>query len=134
MAIPGFGFLKIEALACQLMVAAGLGGLLVAFTGSPQWITSVAWSKWILPHVSVFWLVAQSLAVMAGGIGARLSSFVLAAFGIAASLIVLTPVGCISFLPGVFLSLLIACRFRAFRIFLPRWRGPGRPPPDGWRP
>ena len=30
MAIPTFGFLKIEALACILMVAAGVIGLLVA--------------------------------------------------------------------------------------------------------
>jgi hypothetical protein len=46
---------------------------------------------------------------------------------------VLTPVGFISFLPGVLMLLLIAGRFRAFSIFLPRWRGPGSPPPGAWR-
>jgi hypothetical protein len=134
MAIPRFGFLKIEALACLLMIATGLAGLLVALTGSNDWITGVRWSRWMLPHVSVFWLVTQSLAVIAGGVGAwRSTSFALAVVGVASSLIVLTPVGFISFLPGVLMLLLIAGRFRAFSIFLPRWRGPGSPPPGAWR-
>jgi hypothetical protein len=134
MAIPRFGFLKIEALACLLMVAAGVAGLLVALTGSSDWITGVRWSRWVLPHVSIFWLVPQSLAVIAGGVGAwHSTSFVLAAVGVASSLILLTPVGCISFLPGVLMLLLIVGRFRAFSVFLPRWRGPGLPPPGAWR-
>ncbi len=134
MAIPRFGFLKIEALACLLMVAAGVAGLLVALTGWSDWIKGLRWSRWVLPQVSIFWLIPQSLAVIAGGIGAwRSRSFVLAAVGVASSLMVLTPVGCISFLPGVFMLLSILNRPAAFNVFLPRWRGPGRPPPGAWR-
>jgi hypothetical protein len=65
MAVPTFGFLKIEALACLLMIAAGVTGLFVAFTGRSDWIMGVRWSKWVLPHVSIFWLIPQSLLVIA---------------------------------------------------------------------
>jgi hypothetical protein len=134
MAIPRFGFLKIEALACLLMVAAGIAGLVAALTGwTNDWLADLRWSRWLLPHVSIFWLVPQSLAVVAGGIGAWHSkSFTLAALGVASSLIVLTPVGCISFLPGVLMLVLIVARLGAFPDFLPRWRGPGPPPPGAW--
>jgi hypothetical protein len=99
MTIPVFGFMKIEALACLLMVAVGVVGLFVASTGSNDWITHVRWARWLLPHVSIFWLVPQSPAAIAGGTGAwRSRSFALAAVGIAAALMVLTPVGCVSFL------------------------------------
>jgi hypothetical protein len=43
MAIPSFGFLKIEALACILMVAAGVAGLLL--TGSSDGTFSCGSSK-----------------------------------------------------------------------------------------
>jgi hypothetical protein len=120
MAIPIFGFLKIEALACLLMVVAGVIGLFVALSGGP--------------HVSTLWLVLQSLAVIAGGIGAWHSySFVLAAIGTASSLVKVTPVGRITVLPGILMLLLLLMRRRAFNIFLPRWRGPGPPPPGAWK-
>jgi len=120
MAIPRFGFLKIESVACLLMVVAGVIGLFVALSGGP--------------HVSALWLVLQSLAVIAGGIGAwRSISFVLAAIGTASSLVVVTPVGRIAVLPGILMLLLILMRRRAFNIFLPRWRGPGSPPPGAWK-
>ncbi len=81
MAIPRFGFLKIEALACVLMVVAGVAGLLLSLMSG--WITASIWPRWVLPHVSLLWLVPQSLAVLAGGIGAwRSLSFVLAAVGV----------------------------------------------------
>jgi hypothetical protein len=131
MAIPSFGFLKIEALACILMVAAGVAGLLL--TGSSDWTLSAFGEKWSSAHVSSFWLVLQSLAVIAGGIGAwRSTSFVVAAVGVASSLIAPTAVGHISFLPGLLMLYLMVARFRAFSIFLPRWRGQGPPPPGAW--
>jgi len=134
MAIPKFGALKIESVACILMVLSGVAGLFLALTRSSGWISASAWPGWILPHVSLLWLVPQSLAVIAGGIGAwRSTSFLLAAVGVTSSLIVVTPVGLISFLPGILMLLLITRRFRAFNIFLPRWRGPGEPPLGGWR-
>jgi len=134
MAIPSFGFLKIEVLACILMVAAGMAGLLLTLTRSSGWITGSTWPSWVFPHVSLLWLVTQSLAVIAGGIGAwRSTSFVLAAVGVTCSLIVVTPVGLISFLPGILMLCLIVFRVRAFNVFLPRWRGPGPPPPGAWR-
>ena len=133
MAIPSFGFLKIEALACILMVAAGLAGLILVLTGSSDWTVSAFVGKWASPHVSSPWLVLQSLAVIAGGIGAwRSTSFVAAAVGIASSLIARTAVGHFTFLPGLLMLFLIAARFRAFSIFLPRWRGPGPPPPGAY--
>ena len=134
MAIPSFGFLKIEALACILMVTAGLAGLVLVLTGSGDWILSAFGEKWASAHVSAFWLVLQSLAVIAGGMGAwRSTSFVAAAVGVASSLVARTAVGHISFLPGLLMLFLIATRLRAFSIFLPRWRGPGPPPPGAWR-
>jgi hypothetical protein len=134
MAIPPFGFLKIEALACLLMVAAGVVGLLVSVTGWTEWLAVFPWSRAVWPHVSIYWLVLQSLAVVAGGIGAwRSNSFVLAAVGVASSLVKSTPVGCISYVPGLLMLLLLLVRFRAFGMFLPRWKGPGPPPPGAWR-
>ncbi len=134
MAIPKFGFLKIERVACILMVAAGVAGLLLVVTGSSDWIPRVFGKKWALTQVSAFWLVLQSLAVIAGGVGAwRSTSFVAAAVGVASSLIVRTAVGNVSFFPGLLMLFLIVNRLRAFRIFLPRWRGPGPPPPGAWR-
>jgi hypothetical protein len=137
MAIPVFGFRKIEVLACALMVVAGVAGLLLTLTGSLVWIAGAlpdhAWPRYVLGGVRPLWLVLQSLAVTGGGIGAwRSTSFLLAALGVAASLVV-TPVGFISFLPGMLMLLLIVSRRRAFNVFLPRWKGPGRPPPGAWR-
>lgn len=134
MAIPSFGFLKIETLACILMVAAGVAGLLLVMTGSSNWILSAFGATWAPAHVSSFWLVLQSLAIIAGGWGAwRSTSFAATAVGVASSLIVRTAVGHISFLPGLLMLFLMMTRFRAFSILLPRWRGPGRPPPGAWR-
>ena len=118
MAIPTFGFLKIEALACILMVAAGVIGLLVAL--DPMTRTYMASA-----HVSSFWLVLQSVAVIAGGIGAwRSTSFVATAIGVASSLIARTAVGHLTFLPGLLMLFLIATRFRAFNIFCPDGEAP----------
>ena len=134
MAIPKFGFLKIETLACISMVAAGVAGLLLVLTGSSDWILGAFGEKWASAHVSSFWLVLQSFAVIAGGIGAwHSTSFLAAAVGVASSLIARTAGGHISFLPGLLMLFLIVTRFRAFSIFLPRWRGPGPPPPGAWR-
>jgi hypothetical protein len=134
MAIPSFGFLKIEALACVLMVAAGVAGLLLVLTGSSDQILSAFGETGASVHVSSFWLVLQSLAVIAGGWGAwRSNSFIAAAIGVASSLVARTAVGHISLLPGLLMLLLIVFRVRTFGFFLPRWRGPGPPPPGAWR-
>jgi hypothetical protein len=134
MAIPQFGFLKIEAFACLLMVVAGIAGLLLVATGSTDWILAVFWQQWPAAHVRPLWLALQSIAVVIGGIGAwRSRSFTLAAIGVASSLVVRTEVGHISFLPGLLMLFLICARYRAFSIFLPQWRGPGPPPPGAWR-
>jgi len=134
MAIPPFGFLKIEALACFLMLAAGMVGLVVTVTGWTDWLAVFPWSRAVWPHVHIYWLVLQSLAVVAGGIAAwRSNSFVLAAVGVASSLVKSTPVGCISYVPGLLMLLLLLARFRAFGMFLSRWKGPSPPPPGAWR-
>lgn len=137
MAIPVFGYLKIEVAACLLLVVGGLAGAVIAMTGSLDSAAAAnmgnAWPRWLVVHVRVL-LVIQCLAIMAGGIGAwRSRSFVLAAIGIIACLIVVTPVGMISFWPGMFMLYLIMSRLRAFRVFLPRWKGPGPAPPGAWR-
>ena len=135
MAIPRFGFFKIEGFACLLMVVAGTAGLLVALTGSSDWILRVLWKEWRAAHIHPVWLALQSIAVIVGGIGAWQSrSFTLAATGVVSALIVRTAVGRISWLPGLVMLFLICSRFRAFNIFLPRWRGQGPvPPPGAWR-
>jgi len=130
MAVPRFGFFKIETLACILMVAAGVAGLLLLLTGSSDWILGACGKEWPSTHVSAFWLVLQSLAVIVGGVGAwRSTSLVAAAVGVGSSLIARTAVGHISFFPGLLMLFLMMIRFRAFNIFRPRWRGPGPPPP-----
>lgn len=117
MAIPrfGYGFPIIERLACLLMVAADLAGLLVTVTGWTNWLAVFPWSKPVWPQVSTFWLVLQSLAVIAGGLGAwRSTSFVLAAVGVASSLETSTRVGCKSYPPGILMLFLLVVRRRAF--------------------
>jgi hypothetical protein len=111
--IPSFGFRKIERLACIAMGFAGLVAL------------GEAWG-----HSRPYFLMLQSVAVIAGGIGARINSFTLAAIGVISSLMLWTPVGRICFLPGLLMLFLIVARIRAFEEFVPRWRGPG-PPPSG---
>src|SRR5215469_4162578 len=134
MAIPRFGYLKIEAFACLLMVVAGTTGLLFVVTGSSDRILGVLWKQWPAAHIHPVWLTLQAVAVIAGGIGAWQSrSFLLAAIGVVLSLIVRTAVGRISWLPGLLMFFLISARFRAFDVFLPRWRGQGPPPPGVWR-
>jgi|SRR5580700_6418916 hypothetical protein len=137
-AIPPFGFHKIEVVACTLMVIGGVAGLLLALTGTGDSVAGAIlghdWPNWFSPRVSLLWLILQSLAVIAGGIGAwRSNSFLLAAVGVASSLVVKTSVGIVSFLPGVLMLMLIVRRHRAFNVFLPRWRGPGPPPPGAWK-
>lgn len=134
MAIPKFGYFKIEALACLLMLLAGVAGLFVAVTGWSDWIHWFSWSPQVFPHVSRFWLVLQSLAVIAGARGAwQSTSFVLAAVGIGSALIVQTAVGCVCLLPGILMLLLTLRRLGAYDLFHPRWKGPGPPPPGAWR-
>lgn len=118
--IPQFGFHKVEQLACALMGASGVLSMLFVLT--PNSANG--------GHGRSYFLVLQSVAVIAGAIGAwRSFSFTLAAIGVASSLMVWTPVGRICFLPGLLMLVLIVPRFRTFSIFLPRWRGPGPPPP-----
>jgi len=134
MAVPRFGFLKIEAFSCLVMMVAGIAGLLVALTGSSDWILSLLWKQWPAAHIRLVWLALQSIAVIAGGLGAWHSrSFTLAVVGVVSSLIVWTAVGRIAWLPGLLMSLLICFRFRSFSIFLPCWRCQGPPPPGAWR-
>ena len=136
MAIPLFGYRKIEAVACILMVVGGVAGLLLALTGKGELFAEAilghAWPTW--SHPSPLWLILQSLAVTAGGIGAwRSKSFLLAAVGVASSLVVKTSVGMVSFLPRLLMLWLILRRPRSFSVFLPRCKGPGPPPPGAWR-
>jgi hypothetical protein len=113
--IPPFGFHKIERLGCLLMGVAGMIALGIAF--------SVEGGR------REAFLVLQSLAIIVGAVGARNNSFILAAIGIVSSLLAWTPVGRVSFIPGLLMLFLIMARFRAFSIFTPRWPGPGPPPP-----
>jgi hypothetical protein len=127
-----------EIAACVLMVLAGVTGLFLVLTGT-EYLVAAAIPVFNRPtlfwaHASRFWLILQALAVIGGGIGAwRSNSFLLTAVGIASSLVVRTPVGIVSFLPGVLMLTLIACRHKAFNVFLPRWRGPGPAPPGAWK-
>jgi hypothetical protein len=133
MAMPQFGFFKIEAFACILMVVAGIAGLLLIATNSSDWVLAGFLKQWPAAHVGPGWLALQSIAIVLGGIGAWWSrSFTVAAIGVVAALVAGTAVGHISFFPGLLMLVLICSRYRAFDVFLPIWRGPG-PPPPGWR-
>lgn len=120
--IPPIGFFRIEKLACILMAMAGLTGLLLVLTGSADWVLTafitVFGEKYPTARINSFWLVLQSLAVIAGGIGAwRSTSITLAGIGVASSLILQTAVGHITFYPGVLMLILIVGRLRSFRPF-----------------
>lgn len=113
------------------MVVAGMAGLLVVLTGASDWVFTAFGEKSPSAHVSSFWLILQSLAVIAGGIGAwRGRSFVVAGVGVASALIRQTAVGHITFFPGLLMLVLITGGFRSFGKFQ---RGLPRLPPEGLR-
>jgi hypothetical protein len=103
--IPSFGFRQIEKLACFLFLFAGVVALVSVLDNARH--NSVSW------HLSLLGL--QSLAVIAGGIGAwRSTSLLAAVIGVASSLIAWTPVGRPTVLPGVVMMLLLSSRYRSF--------------------
>lgn len=129
MAIPPFGFLTVERVACMLLLLASAIGVAHA---APSW--REPWVPWATWEVSYAWLVLQAGLVAAGAIAAlRSRSFVLAVVGLVAGLVFCTRVGAITVGPSLFVVTLIARRFRAFTIFAPKWRGPGPPPLGYWR-
>jgi hypothetical protein len=138
MAISRFGFRTGELPACWLMIATGGFGMLCTITGRWEaFYAAVAARVGIqvrFPDIEPFWLICQSALIIVGGLSAMCTfSFILAAAGVAAALAFKTPVGLISFLPGVWLLIQLAPRFLVFPEFTPRWRGPGPPPPGHWR-
>lgn len=116
MAIPVFGFNTIEKLACGGLLAAGVAGFVVSVVDSAGILSAALpvhppWYR----DVGRGWLILQSLLIVAGSVGAFGSiSFVLALVGVAAALVFVTPVGVLSFLPGLLMLILVMVRFRSF--------------------
>jgi hypothetical protein len=119
MAIPFFGYDWTESAACLTLVVVGLAGLWLSLDGSAGELAALLHTyplpAWLPLNPGRVWLSAQSLLVIAGGVGAwRCNSFTLAVIGVAAALIVVTPVGLLSFLPGLWMLILISPRWMAF--------------------
>jgi hypothetical protein len=106
MAIPAFGFLAIEKMACALLLVASAIGLV---HGAELWRTP--WVPWATWEVGYGWLLCQAGLVATGGVAALGSrSFAVAAAGIVAGLIFATRVGAITVGPSLLVLLLItAC-------------------------
>lgn len=127
--IPPFGFYIAERAACWLMTFTGAVGVVLTVTGAFETIGAGAVGE-LSPESFSWspgrgWLIFQSLLVAGGGFGASQGrSFGLALAGIISALIVLTPVGLLAFLPGLWLSSLVFRRRRSF--FQPRCLPPGR--------
>jgi hypothetical protein len=102
MAIPIFGFIWTEKIACLILVMVGLGGLLVALTGHASELGALhihLLPPWLPLSSSPFWLGVQSLLIMGGGIGAwALYFFLVGLTGVLAALFFLTSIGMVSFL------------------------------------
>jgi hypothetical protein len=73
-------------------------------------------------HLNRGWLVAQSLLVVAGSTGAFIGLFSLVTVGILAGLVLVTPVGLLTFLPSLWMLVLVISRHRAFVEFAPHMR------------
>ena len=119
MAIPVFGFIWTERIACLTLVIVGLVGLLLSLNGQAcefgALLHTYPLPAWWPLELSRGWLSIQSLLIMAGGIGAwRCISFILAIIGVVAALLVVTPIGVLSFLPGLWMLFLLVQRWRAF--------------------
>ena len=90
--IAPFGFPQIEKLACFLFLFVGVVALLSVLDNARH--NSLTWASLLAG--------LQSLAVIAGGIGAwQSASLSVAVIGVASSLIAWTPVGHLTVLPGV---------------------------------
>jgi len=134
--IPAFGFTRAERIAAVLMMLSGIAGLVLSLTIRADGVAATVgerWPLWSLRYVGRVWLVCQSLLVVLSSLGALFRCFTLAAVGILAGLAFVTPVGLVTFIPALWMLLLVVPRRRAFWEFTPRWRGEGRPPPGQWR-
>ena len=117
MAIPRFGSFSTEKLACLALFLVGVFGLVMSATGQAAAICArlPPHPTWLCTETGQAWLIVQSLLIMAGSIGAYESrSFTVALVGTVASLVFLTPVGVVSFVPGVWMLVLVVLRFRSF--------------------
>ena len=133
--IPPFGAYWHERVACGLMMITGSLGLFAPATVSAfaSSILGQPWPGWFVANPGRAWLVCQSLLVIAGVLGMPTRCFTLAIIGIAAALVVVTPIGLLTFVPGIVTLLLVVLRRRTFWEFTPRWRGEGPRPPGHWR-
>jgi hypothetical protein len=115
------------------MVGAGITGLVMTLMGKGADFAAVVLGQpfpdWFSAHLWRPWPICQSVLVIVGGLGGLIRVFTLAAMGILAGLVFITPVGLLTALPSVLLLLSALLRLRAFYEFMPRWRGPGPRPP-----
>ena len=103
--IAPFGFRQIEKLACFLFLFVGVVALVSVLDRARH--SPLTWH--------LFLLGLQSLAVIAGAIGAwRSTSLVAAGIGVVSSLVAWTPVGHLTVLPGLLMMCLLFSRYRSF--------------------
>jgi hypothetical protein len=131
--IAPFGYTRSAQMACGLMFLVGAFGLVLTISGRIGELAAMlpggSASHWLVLNAGRPWITFQSMLVMVGGIGAfRSRSFALAFAGIVAALMPTTPLVFLTFLPGLWLLILIVLYVRA----TPRWKGEG-PPPLGSR-
>ena len=96
--IAPFGYDWTERAACLTLVIVGLAGLWLSLDGSAGELAALLHTyplpTWLPLDLGRVWLSAQSLLVIAGGVGAwPCRSFTREVIGVAAALSVVTPVG-----------------------------------------
>ena len=137
MALPPFGLSGVGRAASALMVVAGVAGVAISLLGDERALAESVLGNplpdWFLARPGRGWLVIQAVLVIVGGVGLFSSRFSLAAIGIVAGLIFVTPVGLLTMVPVVLALLLTLPHLHTFWEFRPRWRGEGHPPPGPWR-
>ena len=137
MALPPFGGSSIGRTASVLMVVAGVMGIALSLLGFERALAESVLGHplpdWFLAGSGRAWLVFQAVLVIMGGVGLFSSCFSLAAIGIVAGLIFVTPVGLVTVAPVVVALFLALPHFHTFWEFRPRWQGEGDSPPGPWR-
>ena len=127
MAIPAFGFTRTERRAWWTLLTVGVVCVALALTsalGSLGELVGGAFPQpWFFANPGRFCLTIHSLLVLLGVVGAwRSRSIILAVVGVVAALAIVTPVGLVCCLPGLWMLHQIAARWRSF------FRWPELPP------
>jgi len=139
MAIPPFGYLRLEWISSVLLICTGILALISSILGFDMKLASALlgqpWPAWFYPDPGRAILITQAAVISLGAIGVLIlgDSFTVVAISSITGAIFVTPVGLLTCVPALLVLVLAVRRRRLFWEFSPRWRGPGPPPPGQWK-